>query len=176
MTENLPDNVRHQTTDPGSSNNIKRITAKTKWTKSKHIIYRGAKITSDFSAITQTRGGWHRLFYLFYNLFFFFLCWIFIALYRIFVEAHRLLLFWNMGSRVHRLSNWGAQTSSPHSMWDLISPTRDSTCVPCIGRQIFNHWSTRQVPGVEYLKCWEKKTPKPVILQPVKLSSRVKGK
>ena len=71
MIENFAQvNVRHQTTDPGSANNIKRITAKTKQTKNKLIIYRGAKITSDFSAITQTRGGWHRLFYLFYNLFF----------------------------------------------------------------------------------------------------------
>ena len=31
------------------------------------------------------------------------------------------------------------------SMWDLSSPTRDWTHVPCIGRQILNHWTTRQV-------------------------------
>ena len=71
MIENfLQVNVRHQTIDPGSSNNIKRITAQNKQTKNKCMIYRGAKITSDFSAITQTKGGWHRLFYLFYILFF----------------------------------------------------------------------------------------------------------
>ena len=33
----------------------------------------------------------------------------------------------------------------PCSMWDLSSPTKDRTCVPCIGRQIFNHWTTREV-------------------------------
>ena len=32
-------------------------------------------------------------------------------------------------------------------MWDLSSPTRDRTHVPCIGRQILNHWTTREVPG-----------------------------
>ena len=32
-------------------------------------------------------------------------------------------------------------------MWDLSSPTRDQTCVPCIGRWILNHWTTRKAPG-----------------------------
>ena len=31
-------------------------------------------------------------------------------------------------------------------MWDLNSPCRDGTHVPCIGRQILNHWTTREVP------------------------------
>ena len=31
-------------------------------------------------------------------------------------------------------------------MWDLSSPTRDRTHVPCIGRQILDHWTTREVP------------------------------
>ena len=31
-------------------------------------------------------------------------------------------------------------------MWDRGSPTRGGTHVPCIGRQILNHWSTREVP------------------------------
>ena len=31
-------------------------------------------------------------------------------------------------------------------MWDHGSPTRGGTHVPCIGRQILNHWSTREVP------------------------------
>ena len=30
----------------------------------------------------------------------------------------------------------------PCGMWDLRSLTRDRTCVPCIGRQILNHWTT----------------------------------
>ena len=44
---------------------------------------------------------------------------------------------------VHRLK-------LPLSMWDLSSLTRDQTHVPCIGRQIPNHWTTvpmaREVP------------------------------
>ena len=30
-------------------------------------------------------------------------------------------------------------------MWDLISPTRNQTHIPCIGRQNLNHWTTREV-------------------------------
>ena len=37
------------------------------------------------------------------------------------------------------------RASLRHSMWDLSSPTRDWTCVPCIGRQILNHGTTREV-------------------------------
>ena len=28
----------------------------------------------------------------------------------------------------------------------LNSPTRDQACVPCIGKQILNHWTTGEVP------------------------------
>jgi len=40
MTENLPDNVRHQTTDPGNAENIKegKCRKKTKTKKPRHII------------------------------------------------------------------------------------------------------------------------------------------
>ena len=31
-------------------------------------------------------------------------------------------------------------------MWDLSSPTRDRTGIPCIARRILNHWTTRKVP------------------------------
>ena len=30
--------------------------------------------------------------------------------------------------------------------WDLSFPTRDQTYGTCTGRQIFNHWTTREVP------------------------------
>jgi len=30
-------------------------------------------------------------------------------------------------------------------MWDLSSQTRDWTHVPCIGRWILNHWTTREI-------------------------------
>ena len=39
----------------------------------------------------------------------------------------------------------------PHGMWDLSSPTRDRTHVPCIGRWILNHWTTRGVPSIYFL-------------------------
>ena len=32
-------------------------------------------------------------------------------------------------------------------MWDLSSPPMDQTHVPCIGRRILNHWTTREVPA-----------------------------
>ena len=35
----------------------------------------------------------------------------------------------------------------------LSSPTRDRTCIPCIASQIFNHWTTRQVPTVDFQSC-----------------------
>ena len=37
------------------------------------------------------------------------------------------------------------RASFPCSMWDLSSPTRDGTHVPCIGRWSLNHWATREV-------------------------------
>ena len=36
----------------------------------------------------------------------------------------------------------------PWGMWDLSSPTRDQTCIPCIGRQSLNLWTAREVPGL----------------------------
>ena len=45
-----------------------------------------------------------------------------------------------------RLSSCGTQAQLPCGMWDLSSPTRDRTCVPCLGRQILYHWTTREVP------------------------------
>ena len=32
-------------------------------------------------------------------------------------------------------------------MLGLSSPSRDQTHIPCIGRQILNHWTTKKVPG-----------------------------
>ena len=37
--------------------------------------------------------------------------------------------------------------------WDLSSPTRDWTCIPCIVRRILNYWTTQQVPRWEFLMC-----------------------
>ena len=34
----------------------------------------------------------------------------------------------------------------PLIMWDLTSPTRDQTQVPCTGRRILNPWTTKEAP------------------------------
>ena len=44
------------------------------------------------------------------------------------------------------LSSCGAWAWLPRSMWDLSSPTKDRTCIPCIGRCILYHWTAREVP------------------------------
>ena len=45
-----------------------------------------------------------------------------------------------------RLSSCGGHVQLPRSRWDLNSPTRDRTHVPCVGRWILYHWTTREVP------------------------------
>ena len=37
-------------------------------------------------------------------------------------------------------------------MWDLSSPTGDRTRIPCIGRWILSHWTTREVPQLVSIK------------------------
>ena len=47
-------------------------------------------------------------------------------------------------------------------MWDLSSPTRDRSWVPCTGRQFLNHWTTGKSPAelllreffVLFLQCF----------------------
>ena len=41
---------------------------------------------------------------------------------------------------------------APTSMWDLSSHIRDRTHIPCIGIQILNHWTSRQVPVETFLR------------------------
>ena len=48
----------------------------------------------------------------------------------------------------------GSWAQLPHSIWDLGSLTRDWTPIPCIGRQILNHWTTREAPWVCFLCLW----------------------
>ena len=44
-------------------------------------------------------------------------------------------------------SGCGSWAGLPCGMWDLSSLTRDQTLVPCVGKRILNHWTTREVPG-----------------------------
>ena len=39
----------------------------------------------------------------------------------------------------------------PWSIWDLSSPVRDQTHTSCIGWQNLNHWTTKEVPQVQFL-------------------------
>ena len=41
----------------------------------------------------------------------------------------------------------------PECMWDLSSPTRDRTCIPWIGMQSLNHWTTSEVPLIWFCDC-----------------------
>ena len=36
-------------------------------------------------------------------------------------------------------------------MCDFSSLTTDQTCIPCIGRRIFNHWTAKDVPDDLFL-------------------------
>ena len=42
-------------------------------------------------------------------------------------------------------SNCGTRASLPQGVWDFNSLTRDQTHITCIGKQILNHWTTREV-------------------------------
>ena len=86
-------------------------------------------------------------------------CWVVFLLHIYFILlflAASSLKLWHAGPFIVRcrlfsscsaygLSGCGVRASLPHSMWGLSSPTRGWTCVPCIGRQILNHWTTREV-------------------------------
>ena len=38
--------------------------------------------------------------------------------------------------------------------WDVISSTRDRTCILCIGRWSLNHWTIREDPRIVFVKFW----------------------
>ena len=52
---------------------------------------------------------------------------------------------------VCELSSCGAQASLSRGLWDLSSPARDPTCIPCIGKQTLNCWTTSEVPYIAIL-------------------------
>ena len=56
-----------------------------------------------------------------------------------------------MGSRVHGLSGCGAWGLAAPGTGDLSSPTEDQTCVPSMGKQILNHWTTREAHWISFL-------------------------
>ena len=50
------------------------------------------------------------------------------------------------------LSSYNLRSQIPLGVWDLSSPSRDQTHVPCIGRLILNQWATREVANRQLLK------------------------
>jgi len=54
---------------------------------------------------------------------------------------------------LHRLSNYGVQAWLPCSMWALSSPTKYQIYIPCTGRWILNHWTTRAAPLEGFKQC-----------------------
>ena len=67
-----------------------------------------------------------------------------------------LLLWWNKGSRASEFSSCDAWAE----LHVVFSQTKDQTHVPCIGRQIINHWITREVSGSLWIqrKTWAVQT------------------
>lgn len=45
-----------------------------------------------------------------------------------------------------RVSIWGMQAYLLSGMWDVSSLTKDWTSVPCIAKQILNHYTAGEIP------------------------------
>ena len=97
----------------------------------------------------------------FKKLFYFWLHWIIIAEHRLSLvavsggysscgvwDSHcgKILLLGSTGSRAFGLSSYGTRVWLPCSMWDLPRP--GIKLVPCFGRWILNHWTTREAQEV----------------------------
>ena len=114
-------------------------------------------------------------FFVFINLFilfiYFWLCWVFVAAHGLSLvvvsssslgcagfSLRWLLLLRSTGSRRVGFSSCGMQAQQ---LWrtGLVAPrhvgssrTRAATCVPCLGRRILNHCTTRKVPSTCFYK------------------------
>ena len=60
--------------------------------------------------------------------------------------ARRLQWWHRLGSRAQAQELWHVVSVAPRHVGS--SQTRDQTRVPCIGRQILNHWTTREVLAI----------------------------
>ena len=70
----------------------------------------------------------------FKNLFIYWLFWVFITVHGLLIAVASFAAEHGLLALRHVESSW----------------TRDRTHVPCTGRQILNHWITRQVPGTSF--------------------------
>ena len=62
---------------------------------------------------------------------------------------------WLMGSTIEAggVSSC-AQAQLSWDLWDLSSLTKDQTHIPCIARQVLNHWTMREVPEINPFWSW----------------------
>ena len=65
---------------------------------------------------------------------------------RIFHSVCRLASLLLELAGLHGLSICATWAHLPRGIWILSYLTRDRTQVPCLARQILNHWTTREVP------------------------------
>ena len=84
---------------------------------------------------------------------FFLLQWVFVALRRLSLvtESRGYSLLWGTAS----VGPWCQQLQliGLVSLWHVkSSQTKDRTLVPCIGRHIIIHWTTREVQLLDFLK------------------------
>ena len=68
-----------------------------------------------------------------------------------------LFIFGCVGSLLQSLwgllPSWGyGWAKLLHGVWDLSSPTRVQTHIPCLTRQILNLWTTREVPRELFMR------------------------
>ena len=106
----------------------------------------------------------------FFFIFYFWLSWVFVAAHRLSLIAEWgllflpcagsslrwLLLLWNTGSRHMGFGSCGLHSCGSQALevWASVvilrhvrsSCTKDWPCVPSLGGQIRNHWTTREVP------------------------------
>ena len=97
-------------------------------------------------------------------LFYLWPCWVFVAVAQALSSCSEQRLLSSWGARTSHCSDisYGAQIlgctgfssygSKASCSKDLSSQNRDRTRVPCIGRRILNHWTTREVPFLMFLK------------------------
>ena len=98
---------------------------------------------------THTHIHTHTYIYIYTHIF---ICW----LHWVFITRHGLSLVDREGcSSLQRAGFSYCRVQAPQ-LWHtgLVAPQhvefsliKDQTCVPCIGRQILNHWTTQEVQG-----------------------------
>ena len=77
---------------------------------------------------------------------------LFIWLHQVLVEVHGIFI---ASCRIFHCQTWAQLLCG---IWDLSSPTRDETHVPCFAKWILNHWTIREVPHPMLLVLYDPAT------------------